>query len=1146
MNKGKKIEKLLDNLLHEFAEIPDTKIEAYRECINKKFTEFKYDEGPKSKLAVTDMFKSYIFQTLGEYQPRLEGTSPLFDINRNHDDRIPSLKKLYPLHNSDALLILSWAGTIKANKLGYITDLNPVLEAELKGNKNRRCKKECFWDIRFENEDDPIDIKVLLSCILGNHSTAHLELRNKFVHRIEGLIENYNRYFKSHKSPINEEDIKVWRKKNEELFEGENVGGYNLVPFLELPVSELKGTEESEISLIIGLKIVSPYGLRCDSESDDDSKFYDPFVVFHFPPDKKEITGVQGVFIPVTLRKNLLQSYSIKNAIAVVMARNMSHNFGSHVLSRLVDPTGVSEEIILSDDNVQYLSSFYQIIFEDGEDEKNRVHYNRLVSYFLSYLKTRQDLLADIVSGVPQVRTSKEFIHEVIAGLDKNRLLLNRISGVQDFKFKFRFEGDINKCADENCVHNKTCGCKDKLVAIHNDIMGQHCLYIIIENIIRNTAKHGGKLPDNVEEHIFNIRLTESSTDSSFYKIIIYDNSKIEGTSYLRLPSKKTLKDKTPPRQEWQPFKYEDYENEIFEVSEENLKFYESRSKKELDYFGTYRKNDEDYHVYSIKNAYKVVIDQNLWVNKNILEPSQSLRHGGLGIIEMKVCAAYLRGIPIEQIESPKFNVPFKNLESENEPQGNNLGRKNLPILRAVNPWKIEYEHKQERNEEAFLNTLGYCFYIPKPTELLIVDDKDELWQELKDSKVNDKESIQRLLKSLKALESNGILLLNTDTEKYQDHVELHEFLFDKEKTYPHQLMLYNKDTTKTDGGFDENSQKLPSLKLSYDTYFTSFMAYYQANQDKYRGQKGIQKYKGGQRIDLVANSKLVLIEAWRAYAHLICDKKRLRLEDSRWRKYIVKTDPDSLDFCHAFDIHGENFSGFDSRFREGSIEIVPSSFNYFYSKLDVGRRSNIFNLTIIKYFDTLLCNVLVIDERIQELCYKNIYQINEDSLSYAQIWDECNVYIPAPFKDNKNRPVAYSNSGLSINFNQKKFDIDFCPRIKKIIEQRFGNHPKNKKVSKGLDYLIIHLGIVEKLMPLMDYDKNRPSEIKSFIEKELICSKTCSDVKVIITSGRGPLAQGLPKDFRFLSYSIISQYLVENRFKFNLTNVLNSSRPKL
>ena len=264
------------------------------------------------------------------------------------------------------------------------------------------------------------------------------------------------------------------------------------------------------------------------------------------------------------------------------------------------------------------------------------------------------------------------------------------------------------------------------------------------------------------------------------------------------------------------------------------------------------------------------------------------------------------------------------------------------------------------------------------------------------------------------------------------------------------------------------------------------------------------------------------------------------------WWSHLIEMDTNFTSFRSVFDIHGELFYKFTSESRAGSIEIIPSQYEYLRNKLTDTEYQGMFNLRLIKYMETSLCNVLVIDERIQELCYKNEYKIEGGLLNYAQIWDECNVYIPPPFEDDKNCPVAYSDSGLAINFNQKKFDASFCNRIKGIIDQRFGNHPKNKKVCKGLDYLIIHLGIIEKLMPLMDYDKNQPSKIKSFIENELISSKTCSDVKVIITSGRGPLAKGLPKDFRFLSYSIISQYLVENRFKYNLINALNSARPKL
>jgi hypothetical protein len=59
------------------------------------------------------------------------------------------------------------------------------------------------------------------------------------------------------------------------------------------------------------------------------------------------------------------------------------------------------------------------------------------------------------------------------------------------------------------------------------------------------------------------------------------------------------------------------------------------------------------------------------------------------------------------------------------------------------------------------------------------------------------------------------------------------------------------------------------------------------------------------------------------------------------------------------------------------------------------------------------------------------------------------------------------------------------------------------------------------------------------FIEHNGINSK----VRVVLTSGRGK-PTNLPKGIPFISYSVLSQYLLEKRFKLFLTEMLYSAQP--
>lgn len=181
-------------------------------------------------------------------------------------------------------------------------------------------------------------------------------------------------------------------------------------------------------------------------------------------------------------------------AIAQVMARNMSHNFGSHVLSYFISPDAYQK---FGDKYVSELRRYGSLegddlsteLFKDVDEGKNYQ-----AAYFMQYLKSRMDYLSEVTFGVSDLVTTKMMYGDVMKELDRARILLNHISGIEDFKYHFRVVG-----AD---------GRKDLGVAFPNDVLGCQAFYNIVENIIRNTAKHNG---ENVggKEVVFTIRIME-------------------------------------------------------------------------------------------------------------------------------------------------------------------------------------------------------------------------------------------------------------------------------------------------------------------------------------------------------------------------------------------------------------------------------------------------------------------------------------------------------------------------------------------------------------------------------------------------------------------------------------------------------------
>ena len=103
----------------------------------------------------------------------------------------------------------------------------------------------------------------------------------------------------------------------------------------------------------------------------------------------------------------------------------------------------------------------------------------------------------------------------------------------------------------------------------------------------------------------------------------------------------------------------------------------------------------------------------------------------------------------------------------------------------------------------------------------------------------------------------------------------------------------------------------------------------------------------------------------------------------------------------------------------------------------------------------------------------------------------------------------------------------------------------KEQEKLKGLDIVVIHLGIIEKMLHTGDQQKGKRS-IRDFIDwfKEQAAYVFGYVPFVIITSGRGK-PEHLPGDMPFIGYSIISQFAIENRSKSLLTQALYSARPK-
>ena len=201
-------------------------------------------------------------------------------------------------------------------------------------------------------------------------------------------------------------------------------------------------------------------------------------------------------------------------AISQVMARNMSHNIGSHVLNNLTDGTALSR--------IENFVCHSYIPAKEQEDLHKEARIIYQLAIYNNYVKCRMDYLSDITFGTPVMHTNKKVREELYKDFDKVRLLLDHISGLsKNFPFKVEFSFEGKEITSEN----------DFSVALPNDLLGCQAFYNIIENVIRNTAKYN---QNKSGATTFTINFKEISDKGKdvvgkelWYEVEIYDDIEV-------------------------------------------------------------------------------------------------------------------------------------------------------------------------------------------------------------------------------------------------------------------------------------------------------------------------------------------------------------------------------------------------------------------------------------------------------------------------------------------------------------------------------------------------------------------------------------------------------------------------------------------
>ena len=235
---------------------------------------------------------------------------------------------------------------------------------------------------------------------------------------------------------------------------------------------------------------------------------------------------------------------SIKSAIAAIMARNMSHNLGSHFLTNTKN----------------YFSNLSEL--EDNADLRG-------VKHVLQYVQERMDFVATVVSAdifpYGPVNIKSQIFDELKvddAGKRHNKPTTNFLLDFlvssehvsKNSRTMFKNEGWSDTKLDIKIIFN----CSDKLItywgsssigdeenklkianvnyAIPGGILGRHAIFNIVENIIRNSAKHDSINIPQEGGLVISLKLESD-------RIIVFDN---KNNAYSKVKIWSSGNDTTP------------------------------------------------------------------------------------------------------------------------------------------------------------------------------------------------------------------------------------------------------------------------------------------------------------------------------------------------------------------------------------------------------------------------------------------------------------------------------------------------------------------------------------------------------------------------------------------------------------------------
>jgi len=193
------------------------------------------------------------------------------------------------------------------------------------------------------------------------------------------------------------------------------------------------------------------------------------------------------------LGKNIVKHASMA-AMTAIDARNLSHNIGSHVLSLW----NMELSNLLKDKKDLELKALpYSAIHGSKE--------------LLQYIQHRMDFIAEVATSTPCSEVTMDFKKDVIDVFCKQEILLEYIAKSE------------NHCLTKDSIMFSCQNDELRRVSIPNGIIGTHAFYSILENFIRNAAKHyTGQFAEDFKI-LIEVKEANSELKDQFIEVILWD-----------------------------------------------------------------------------------------------------------------------------------------------------------------------------------------------------------------------------------------------------------------------------------------------------------------------------------------------------------------------------------------------------------------------------------------------------------------------------------------------------------------------------------------------------------------------------------------------------------------------------------------------